>query len=202
MVMRNMLSQDNYPSSAPNSKPQPRVLIAGLLTTTLAVLGLMATTTQLQWKLPVFDSEEAAPATTGSISEALPKALAQLTIEPTGNNIAIEKLPVDYGYPSNSTGMPEFYKTVLEPAGKTTDIGLTQRQARRGFGYDGQDIFIAEISGNAYVLHCQRPQLTSIRAMCWRQLPVTDNTWIQYRFPRSQLKNWRAIEQTVRASIS
>ena len=197
-----MLSQDNYPSPAPEPKAQPRVLIAGLITSALAIFGLIATTTQLQWRLPVVDSEEAAPATAVSIPDAFPKILPQLTIDQPGNNIVIEKLPADYGFPLTRDGLPEFYKTVLEPFGKTTDFGLTLHRARTGFGYDGQDIFIADISDNTYVLHCQRPEPTSVRAMCWRQLAVTDNTWIQYRFPRSQLKDWRTIEQIVRASIS
>ncbi len=202
MVMRNMLSQDNYPSPAPVTKPQSRVLLAGLLTTTLAVLGLMASTTQVQWRLPVFDSNGATPATTASISTLPAKVAPQLTIAQPGNNIIIEKLPVDYGFAITGNGMPEFYKTILESTGKPTDLGLTLRQARTGFGYDGQDIFVADISSGSYVLHCQRRNTTALRAMCWRQLAVSDNTWIQYRFPRSQLIDWRQIEQTVRASIS
>ncbi len=197
-----MLSQDNYPSPASEPKPQPRVLIAGLITTVLATFGLMATTTQLQWRLPVFDNEGAAPAITVSSPDAYQKWRPQVTIDQPGKNIVIEKLPADYGFPLSRNGLPEFYKTVLEPAGKATDLGLTLRQARPGFGYDGQDIFIADVSGSGYVLHCQRPEPTSIRAMCWRQLAVAGNTWIQYRFPRSQLKDWRAIEQMVRASIN
>ncbi len=197
-----MLSQDNYPSPASEPKPQPRILIAGLITTVLAVFGLMATTTQLQWRLPVFDNEGTAPATTVPNPDAFPERQSQLIIDQPGRNIVIEKLPADYGFPLSRNGLPEFYKTVLEPAGKATDLGLTLRRARTGFGYDGQDIFIADVSGNGYVLHCQRPEPTSIRAMCWRQLAVTDNTWIQYRFPRSQLKDWRTIEQMVSASIS
>jgi len=200
--MRNMLSQDNYPSPASEPKPQLRVLIAGLFTTILAVLGLMATTTQLQWRLPVFDNDKAVPASTASISVPLQKAMPQLTIKQPGNNIVIEKLPVDYGFPITGNGMPEFYKTVLEPAGKPTDLDLTLRQARTGFGYDVQDIFVADISSGTYVLHCQRRNTAASRAMCWRQLALSDNRWIQYRFPRSQLKDWRQIEQTVRASIS
>jgi len=201
MVMRNMLSQDNYPSPASDPKPTSRVFIAGLLTTTLAVLGLMATTTQLQWRLPVIGSNKAAPASTAPLPAVAPKAAPQLTINQPGNNIIIEKLPAGYGFPLTSDGMPEFYKTVLEPAGNTTGFGLTQRQARKGFGFDGQDIFVAYISGGSYVLHCQR-STTATRAMCWRQLALSGNTWIQYRFPRSQLNDWRRIEQTVRANIS
>ena len=185
--MRNMLSQDNYPSPISDPRPPSRNIMVGVLTTTLAVLGLMATTTQLQWRLPVVESDEAAP---------------RLTTKQIGNNIVIEKLPVDYGFPLASDGMPEFYKTVLEPTGKMTDIGLTKRQARTGFGYDRQDIFVTDLPNGRYVLHCQRSNTTAIRAMCWRQLVLSDNHWIQYRFPRSQLKDWRKIEQTVRAKTS
>ena len=97
--------------------------------------------------------------------------------------------------------MPEFYKTVLEPKGKMTDLGLTQRKARANFGYDQQDIFTGEVPDGAYVIHCQRLNISTIRAMCWRELQVFDDQWVQYRFPRAQLKDWWKIEQQVRANI-
>ncbi len=196
--MRNMLSQDNYPSPASGTKPSLRLLIAGISTATLAFLGLMVTTTQLQWKLPAFDGyEEALALPEAKSSQATTPAIKQL-----GDNITIEQLPYDYGVPVTSSGMPEFYKTVLKPEGKMTELGLTQRKARINFGYDRQDIFTAKMSEGAYVLHCQRLKTTTTRAMCWRQLQLSDKRWIQYRFPRSQLKDWRKIEQTVRANIT
>jgi len=101
----------------------------------------------------------------------------------------------------SSEGMPEFYKVVLEPQGKMTEHGLMHRKARPNFGYDRQDIFTGEVPDGAYVIHCQRTDPSPIRAMCWRELQVSDEQWVQYRFPREQLKDWWKIEQKVRASI-
>ena len=122
-------------------------------------------------------------------------------IRQPGNNIVINQLPFTHTIPVSSGGMPEFYKAVLEPQGKMTEIGLIQRKARANFGYDQQDIFTGEVPDGAYVLHCQRLNTSTIRAMCWRELQVSDDQWVQYRFPRSQLKDWWKIEQKVRASI-
>ncbi len=122
-------------------------------------------------------------------------------IKQPGDNIIIKQLSFGYSIPVSSDGLPEFYKVVLEPEGRMTELGLEQRQPRAGFGYDQQDIFTGEVPDGAYVLHCQRSGTSGIRAMCWRELQVSDDQWVQYRFPRTQLKDWWKIEQKVRANI-
>ncbi len=122
-------------------------------------------------------------------------------IKQPGGNIFITQLPYGHPVPVSSGGMPEFYKIVLEPKGKMTEHGLMQRKARPNFGYDHQDIFTGEVPDGAYVLHCQRSELSLIRAMCWRELQISDDQWVQYRFPRVQLKDWWKIEKKVRANI-
>jgi len=128
-------------------------------------------------------------------------AIALRPIKQPGDNITIKRLSFGYSIPVTSDGLPEFYKVVLEPDGRKTELGLMQRKARPNFGYDQQDIFTGEVPDGAYVLHCQRSGTSGIRAMCWRELQVSDDQWVQYRFPRAQLKDWWKIEQKVRANI-
>jgi len=262
MVMGKMVSQDNFPPATQQSGLPPRTLTSGVLVLALAGLGLLATTTQLQWQLPAIDTVDAAPLTTasvkpGAIQKTLPlakermyasrlagkatpkpaqaapqpnasavevvrvKALTrsdkpsnsavrpaqentQLSIKQPGGGIVIMPLNFTGTIPVGSGGLPEFYKTVLKPEGQRSEYGLMQRQARKNFGYDQQDIFTGEVPDGAYVIHCQRlekPKTVDIRAMCWRELQVLDDQWVQYRFPRTQLKDWWDIEKRVRASI-
>ncbi len=247
--MRIMLSQDNNPSSSRRSKSAGRTILSGFSATTLAFMGLLATTTQLQWKLPSLGADEITSVKVTSANtkatqaftalavkmtsqkqqqQALPStrlaALAQKdeafkepratpaqaatpastprrAIKQPGNNIIIDQLPGNRKIPVSSDGMPEFYQVVLEPNGKMTELGLMQRKARENYGYDQQDIFTGEVPDGAYVLHCQRAKGSIVRPMCWRELQVSDDQWVQYRFPRAQLKDWWKIEQQVRANI-
>lgn len=252
--MPSTLSQDNSPSHSQRSGLRARSLISGIPATTLAFLGLLASTTPLKWQVPSLD--ENAPVVTASISAKTlqspvvpsiktalpasplptprvkntpvkitvktvpvnveyqavkllpaspslpsPASAPQRTIRQPGNNIVINRLPPGHRIPVSSDGMPEFYKVVLEPKGKLTDLGLMLRKARANFGYDQQDIFTGEVPDGAYVIHCQQLNTPAIRAMCWRELQVSDDQWVQYRFPRAQLKDWWKIEQQVRANI-
>jgi len=137
-------------------------------------------------------------------SMRLSPELTQLSIRQPGGGIVITQLNFTGTITVGSGGLPEFYKTVLEPEGQISKYGLIQREARKNFGYDQQDIFTAEVPDGAYVIHCQRlekPRIATVRAMCWRELQVLDDQWVQYRFPRTQLKDWWNIEKRVRASI-
>jgi len=247
--MRIMLSQDNNPSSSRRSKSPGRAILSILSATTLAFMGLLATTTQLQWKLPSLGADELAPVKVTSANTKATQAFTALAVKMTsqkrqqqalpstrisaltqkdevfqgskatptplvppsstlrrvikqpGNNIIIDQLPGNRKIPVSSDGMPEFYKVVLEPNGKMTELGLIQHKARANYGYDQQDIFTGEVPDGAYVIHCQRVKGSIIRPMCWRELQVSDDQWVQYRFPRAQLKDWWKIEQQVRANI-
>jgi len=130
------------------------------------------------------------------------RPIAVKKIKQPGNNIVVVQLPQDRRVPASSSGMPNFYKIVLKPKGHKTDFGLLLRTSRKNFGYDRQDIFTGEVPDGAYVIHCHRSTGNIIRSMCWRELQVSDDQWVQYRFPREQLKDWWKIEQRVRASIS
>jgi len=122
-------------------------------------------------------------------------------IKQPGNNIIITQLSDSHQVPLSNGGMPKFYEAVLEPKEEKTKFGLMRHTARKDFGYDNQDIFTGEVPDGAYVIHCHQPKATIIRAMCWRELQVSDDQWVQYRFPRSQLKDWWKIEKKVRANI-
>jgi hypothetical protein len=237
-----MLSQDNFSSGSRRPRKSPRTGTRLIWLITLASLGLLASTTQMQWQIPSLEGYDAAPIVTASVSTkssrttpvtalkppALPvkrtvdtapveedfqsakaisslptrsNAIALRPIKQPGDNIIIKRLSYAYSVPVSSDGLPEFYKVVLEPKGTMTELGLTQRKARANFGYDQQDIFTGEVPDGAYVLHCQRSGTSSIRAMCWRELQVSDDQWVQYRFPRAQLKDWWKIERKVRANI-
>ncbi len=126
-----------------------------------------------------------------------------LVIKQPGDDITIKQLGENHKIPLSGDGMPEFYQVVLEPDGRKTKYGLIQRKVRKNFGYDQQDIFTGQVPDGAYVLHCQQPDATKskLRAMCWRELQISDDQWVQYRFPRTQLKNWWKIEQKVLANI-
>lgn len=131
---------------------------------------------------------------------ALPKASPRRPVQQPGDDIVIKQLKSDQRIPVNSSGMPVFYKTVLEPTGRMTEHGLMQFQARANFGYDHQDIFTGEVPDGAYVIHCQKPEIKLVRAMCWRELQISNDQWVQYRFPRSRMKDWWKIEQKVLAN--
>jgi len=233
-----MLSQDNFSPDSRRPGKSPRTGIRLVWSITLASLGVLATTTQVQWRLPSLEDYNATPIVTASVNtkavqttpvsalkpptsaplappveldfqlekptSPLPvsyRAIALRPIKQPGDNIFIKRLSFDYSIPVSSDGLPEFYKMVLEPEGRMTELGLMQRKARANFGYDQQDIFTGEVPDGAYVLHCQRSGTSSIRAMCWRELQVSDDQWVQYRFPRTQLKDWWKIEQKVLANI-
>lgn len=259
-----MLSQDNSPSHPATPRFRLRSVFCHLAAFMLGGLGVLTTTTQLEWQVPVLGQNSAnavasvvastavnqsaspkvietisatkvalataVPATrapTPSHTGALGKKLLDInfqsvklvtssaeksnarkssttprrTIRQPGGGIVVKHLPRGHRVPVSNGGMPKFYTVVLEPKGHKTPFGLMQRKPRRNFGYDHQDIFTGEVPDGAYVLHCHQVGVSVIRAMCWRELQVSEDQWVQYRFPRAQLKDWWKIEQKVRANI-
>lgn len=137
------------------------------------------------------------------ITAALPQTKRRplVDIEHAVKGVVIRELEGNADILVSSNGLPMFYETILGSEVRKTENGLVQRKVRKNFGYDQQDIFTGEHSREAYVLHCQKSGQKFIRAMCWRELQASGEHRIQYRFPRSSLKDWKKIETQVLEAI-
>ncbi len=90
---------------------------------------------------------------------------------------------------------------VAESKGRPGPFGLTEYAFRDDSGYRGEDLFVGELGGKLIVLRCVRLSQNVPSPSCLRDVRLTKNVGLSYRFKRSQLSRWREIALGVQSLI-
>ena len=91
------------------------------------------------------------------------------------------------------------YALLTTPAGKT-ESGLDRRTFLPSSGYTNEALMVArdDLGGPRFVARCLAGgDAVKAVAACERDIHVGDNLSLTYRFPRSMLDDWRALDATM-----
>lgn len=94
------------------------------------------------------------------------------------------------------------YAAITVPAGDSTESGLERRTFRPDAGYANEILLVGpqETGNERYVVRClDGPEAAAAMTACERDIHVGANLSLTYRFPRSMLPQWQALEAEIRA---
>lgn len=96
------------------------------------------------------------------------------------------------------------YARNAEPEAKTYDYaGLTVTRQSDASGYAGQDAFSAELEDGFVVFLCTRDVADhEIGGLCQRETALGENLTLTYAFRGGHLRDWREIDEKVRALVA
>ncbi len=75
--------------------------------------------------------------------------------------------------------------------------GLTKRRFKAESGYKDDDLFYASGKRGLYLVHCKKTASPLAPPDCYRDIVLSGNTLVQYRFRRAMLKDWRALDRDI-----
>jgi hypothetical protein len=88
---------------------------------------------------------------------------------------------------------------VVNRDGSPGPFGLTQYTFGENSSYRDDELFVGQTDKGPAVMRCSRPLSDSLAASCIRELPIASGVSLSYRFKRTHLDEWRAIDTAVRA---
>ena len=103
---------------------------------------------------------------------------------------------------SSQKRLQEIYPVYFNGEPEKAPYGLTYRSLKPESGYRDDDLFYAWETKGLYLVHCQKAVSPLTPPDCYRDIVLPGNILLQYRFRRSNLKNWRRIEQDVLGLIA
>lgn len=92
-----------------------------------------------------------------------------------------------------------YLPSVLDTTGERALYGLTYFQFLDGSGYQDQDLYMGtDDLGRRAALTCGKDRQEILSSSCRRFTQLTDSVMLSYRFKRSRLRDWKAIDTGVR----
>lgn len=82
---------------------------------------------------------------------------------------------------------------VADTSGKPGPFDLTEYNFRGDSAYRGEDLFVGSVGHGPIVMRCARLSQEVPSPSCLRDLQLSSNAVLTYRFKRSHLANWREI---------
>ena len=77
-------------------------------------------------------------------------------------------------------------------------FNLTQFTFGPNSSYRDEELFVGQTESGPAVMRCARPVSDSLAASCVRELPIATGVAMSYRFKRTHLGEWAAIDKAVR----
>jgi hypothetical protein len=91
---------------------------------------------------------------------------------------------------------------VEDDKGKPGPYALRQYVFRADSGYHDQDLFVGTTDAGPAVFLCTKLAAEMVSPSCLRDLPLTDDLSLSYRFKRGHLGEWRRIDTDMRTRIA
>lgn len=91
------------------------------------------------------------------------------------------------------------YRRILVDFPRIGPGGLVAQSFRAGFGYDGETLYVSPLSGQPFVARCAAEETSA--ATCLVEYRSAHGLDVAYRFRRSLLSRWRAIDRSVRTLV-
>ncbi len=93
-----------------------------------------------------------------------------------------------------------FLKLVTDPDGSRGPYGLRRYEFDSSSGYRDEEMFVSENEdGTVVVFRCFKEAPDILSPNCRRDLRLTNELGLTYRFKRGQLSDWRDIDRRIRA---
>lgn len=95
------------------------------------------------------------------------------------------------------------YNELIERPGKPAENGVTLYQFSQKSGYLNEEMAVASRTEDTpFVARCLTgDSAAESLAPCARDIQIGDNLSLSYRFPRERLKDWPALEASIRAKV-
>ena len=93
------------------------------------------------------------------------------------------------------------YSVITEPTGETTPSGLSRHVFKPSSGYSNEELLVGPVESGQprFVVRCLTGNDAAMAlSACERDIHLGDDLSLTYRFPRSMLGEWRALEAAVR----
>lgn len=91
------------------------------------------------------------------------------------------------------------YRRILVDFPRIGAGSLVAQSFRTGFGYDGETLYVSPLSGQPFVARCAAEETSA--ATCLVEYRSAHGVDVAYRFRRSLLSRWKAIDRSVRALV-
>lgn len=92
-----------------------------------------------------------------------------------------------------------FLKLVTDPEGARGPYGLRRYEFDPSTGYRDEELFVSEDEeGEVTVIRCFKPAPDILSPTCRRDLRLSEEIGLSYRFKRAYLSDWRDIDAGVR----
>lgn len=102
--------------------------------------------------------------------------------------------------PSEDERLARIYLPQVQDTGGTPGpYGLMRYAFRADSGYHAQELFVGETPAGKAIFLCTRLDAGAPAPNCMRDTALAPDLALSYRFKRESLKDWRAIEDGVRA---
>ncbi|MEO0546132.1 MAG: hypothetical protein AAF035_04210 [Pseudomonadota bacterium] len=101
--------------------------------------------------------------------------------------------------PHDMSGRLEpLYRTLFEGAARTGPANLVLQSLETGRGYEGEELAISapQADGRAWIARCQIDDGQTVPT-CLRDVHIAGGAALTYRFPRTMLAQWQAIDAMV-----
>jgi hypothetical protein len=116
---------------------------------------------------------------------------------------------IDIRVKTGRTVLPEqdrftriYLEQVADPKGVAGPYGLRQYAFRADSGYHDQDLFVGTDDAGSQVLLCTKLAPNVVSPSCLRDIPLGHGLSLSYRFKRGHLREWRAIDNGIRARLT
>lgn len=91
---------------------------------------------------------------------------------------------------------------VTDADGTPGPYGLTKYTFLPTSSYREEEMFVGQTDAGPMVLRCTKPVSDTVAPTCLRDMPIGPGVGLSYRFKRSHLDNWRAIDKRVREMMA
>jgi hypothetical protein len=105
------------------------------------------------------------------------------------------------GAPDSTGRLDDVYSRVFSDDAWAGPAGLVGVALSAEAGYEGEELFFEPEGENPYVVRCLASNDAAIAETCMREVNVGSGLLVLYRYDKSLLPEWRALEAAIRARI-
>lgn len=120
--------------------------------------------------------------------------------DPRSSIVHIAVRPAVAGFSPNER-YDHVYRRLLTDLPRVGPGGLIAQTFRSGFGYDGETLYVSPGTGQPVVARCTADE-ESAPGSCLVEFRSAHGIDVAYRFRRSLLSRWRAVDRSVRDLIA
>lgn len=93
--------------------------------------------------------------------------------------------------------LDDIYPVYFDGKARKGPYGLSTRRFKPASGYKDDDLFYSREKKGLYLIHCKKITSPLTPPDCYRDIVLSGNTLVQYRFRRSLLGDWQELDRDI-----